>query len=540
LDHRRVRRQKELRSHCPASAGIFSLQKRRTAPRLKCGVFFLCCFTAAACARTQPTSIAIKDGLIIGTPEGTVAGTEQGVVQIARTLSLEGLTQLSPDGRALPRLAEKWGWENDFLRLRVILQKGVTFHDGTPLDSKLAVEVLRQAIARPANRALYPSLNYVRSVQEGGELQVVIDLSEPSAFLPEDLEIPLEIGTKNVGTGAFRIVQSAAPEIVLQRFDHYRGGSPSIQRVVIRPFETLRTAWTSLLRGDVDMVTDVPPEAVEFIRNDDVQVISFERRYQYLVAFNSHRAPFLSPTVRRALNAAVDRDRLVKNVLQEHGIPATGPLWPKYWAYDSSLPAYNLDQALVTSLLDNAGFRLPKASNQSDGPPARLRFNCILPAGFSILERLALELQKQLYNVGVDMEFQSLPVNEYNARVQSGQFDAAMLDSISGPTPGRAYIFWRSGRRFKGLNVFGYENPEAERLFEVLRTSGANDTAVRSATRGLQRVFLEDPPALFLAWNQRARAVRRDFQVPADAGRDPILTLWRWTPNTSTQLSSVP
>jgi hypothetical protein len=40
--------------------------------------------------------------------------------------------------------------------------------------------------------------------------------------------------------------------------------------------------------------------------------------------------------------------------------------------------------------------------------------------------------------------------------------------------------------------------------------------------------MLEDPPALFLAWSQRIRAVRRDFNVP-EAGGDPLLTLWRWT-----------
>ena len=69
--------------------------------------------------------------------------------------------------------------------------------------------------------------------------------------------------------------------------------------------------------------------------------------------------------------------------------------------------------------------------------------------------------------------------------------------------------------------MFGYENAEAERLFDVLRTS-TNEAAVRSATRQLQRVLLDDPPALFLAWNERARAVRRRFQVVQEPDRDPL------------------
>ena len=488
----------------------------------------------SACRGPAAYSPPQKETLVIGAPEGSVAGAGFGLQQVARTLTLEGLTQLSPDGRALPRLADKWVWENGDLRLRVYLHPNVKFHDGTSLTSALAAEVLRTAIDRPSNRALYPSLNYVTQVQPAGDLQVTLDLSQPSAFLPEDLEIPLELSGSGVGTGAFKIVGNETSAVTLERFDGYHEGVPSLQHVSIRPFATLRTAWTSLLRGEVDMATDVPAEAVEFVGNEAVQVISFERRYQYLIALNSAKAPFTSPIVRRALNAAIDRNALIESVLQGHGTPSSGPLWPKYWAYDTSLPSFGYDPALAVSLLENAGFKLRASSSEAGARRSRLHFTCLLPANFTIMERVALSIQKQLYNIGVDMEFQSVPAEQQDARIRDGKFEAVLVDMISGPTPGRAYIFWRSARQFKGLNVFGYENREAERLFNVLRTS-TNDAAVRLSTRELQRVFLNDPPALFLAWNERARAVRRDFDIPKEPGRDPLLTLWRWKPISNTQ-----
>jgi peptide/nickel transport system substrate-binding protein len=529
VDRRRARRQEELRSQVPASAGIVPPQERRTATRLRCGVFLLAVLCGASCQHAGTQSSAPRDVLTIGFPEGAISSADQGVAAMTNGLSLEGLTQVSPDGRPLPRLADSWVWENDGRALRIKLRSGVTFHDGTPLTSNVAATALRAAIAKPANRALYPSLNDVTAIRPVNELELALDVSAPSAFLPEDLDLPLGIGPQNVGTGPFRVVTRDRAEIVLERNDRYYLAVPQIKRLVIRPFDTLRTAWTSLLRGQVDMVTDVPFNAVEFISNDAVQVIPFERRYQFLVAFNSERQPFRSPKVRRALNAAIDRQALIKNVLQGHGTPSTGPIWPKYWAYDSGVGSYGFDPTLVASLLDEAGYPFDRTAPETDAPHARLRFTCILPADFSIVERVALEIQKQLYNVGVDTRFQVLPVDDYNSRIQTRQFDCALLDSISGPTPGRTYIFWRSGKHSRGLNVFGYENPEAERLYEILRTS-INDGAVRSATRGLQRVFLDDPPALFLAWNERARAVRRDFQIPQEPGRDPLQSLWRWTP----------
>jgi peptide/nickel transport system substrate-binding protein len=458
--------------------------------------------------------------------------------ELISVLTLEGLTQVNVavDGRAIPRLAESWVWENDGLRLRMNLREGVRFHDGTAFTPAVAAEALSRAIADRGNHALYPSLSDIVAVRADGVRQLILDLSRPSAFLPEELDLPLDVGSKS-GTGAFRLASRDASGTILERMDGYYLGTPPIRQIVIRPFDTLRQAWASLLRGEVDMVTDVPPEAVEFIQNDDVQVIPFARSYQFLLAFNSEKAPFTSPVVRRALNAAIDREALITSVLQGQGEAATGPLWPKHWAYDPSTPPFVFDPQAAISSLESAGFRLPRVSGTPNSVPARLRFTCLLPEDFSLLERVGLEVQKQLYDVGVDMQFEVVTFQEYDARIRASRFDAVLIDMISGPTFSRPYIFWRSGRQSKGFNFFGYENAETERLFQILRTS-MNEAAIRSATHRLQRALLEDPPALFLVWGERARAIRRNFRIVDAPGRDPLHTIRQWTENTEWQAVS--
>jgi peptide/nickel transport system substrate-binding protein len=479
----------------------------------------------AACDAVSPREAILRNQLLIGVPEGLVAGTDLGLQDLARSLSIEGLMQLGPDGRALPRLAESWSWEDDGRRLRVLLRSGVTFHDGTPLTPALAAELVNEAVQRPGNRMLFTALSDITAVRPDGNRAIVFDLAQRSAFLPEDLELPLSHGPERAGTGAYKVVKREPTEIVLERFEHYYGGLAQIHQIVIKPFGPLRTAWASLLRGEVDMVTDVPPDAVQFIKNDEVDVISYARRYQYLVAFNSRQPPFNTRAVRRALNYAVDRQTLIKQVLQGQGEPSAGPLWPKHWAYDTSVAPYAYDPELAMSLLDAAG--LP-ADTRQGRPNTRFSFTCLIPANFSLVERLGLDVQKQLYNIGVDMQFEVVPAEEFDARVRDGRFEAILFDLVSGPSFGRSYLFWASTREVKGLNVFGYENAEAERLFGVLRRS-TNEAAVRSATSNLQRVLLDDPPALFLAWQQKSRAIRRDFQVVREPDRDPLSTIWRWS-----------
>ena len=505
-----------------------SVYRRRTTLRVWCGVIF--CTVVASCG-PSPEVRTPGDGVVtIGVPESGVNVADLGIGSLVITATLEGLTELisSPDGRAMPRLASEWRWEREGRALRVVLREGVVFHDGTALTADVAANALRVAVKRPDNLALYPSLSDVTDIRAEGRSDVVFELSRPSAFLPEELDFPLSLGDGSIGTGPFRLLQRDETGAVLERFDRYYQGAPEIERVDIRPFDTLRPAWTSLLRGDVDVVTNVPPEAVEFIQNDAVQVIPFARRYQFLIAFNVNKEPFTNPAVRRALNVAINREELIANVLQGQGQPATGPLWPQHWAYDSSIQPYAYDPEFASSLLDNTGFPAGRMAATEESAPARLRFTCLLPANFSLLERIALDVQKQLFDIGVDVQFDVVDATDYNARIREGRFEAVFVDLISGPTFGRPYIFWRSAKGFKGLNVFGYENAESERLFQILRTS-MNEAAVRSATRRLQRVLLDDPPALFLAWNSRARAVSRDFRVPSRPGRDPLQSIHEWT-----------
>ncbi len=492
------------------------------------GVFLLSAFALLACGSSNPPSPTHSEPTIlrVGVPEGNASGDDLGVGQLLNFLNFEGLTLNGTDGRAVPRLAERWQWDDD-LTLRVTLRPSVFMHDNTPFAGQTAADLVLSAVRRETNLARYPSFSDIESVTASSDLELVLRLKRPSALLPEDLTVPLARGPEAPGTGPFRTV-SRKPEAVLERFDRYHGGKPAIDQIVVKQFESIRAAWASLLRGELDLLYDVSADAAEFVRNDNVELISVPRWYQYHLAFNSRRGVLSKPAVRKALNIAVDREGIVEKVLRGAGEASSGPLYPKYWAYDSTQAPYQYNPAAAAALLDAAGYPLPKSAS-ADRPRARFRFTCLIPQDFAVWERVALEIQRDLFNIGVDMQLRALPFRtEFNPMVEAGQFEAALLDMISGPTPGRAYMWWRSARTFKGrYNLFGYENPEAERLFDTVLHS-TNEAATRSAVSRLQRVLHDDPPAIFVAWSTRTRAINKRFALPG-AERDPLVTIAQWT-----------
>ena len=137
-------------------------------------------------------------------------------------------------------------------------------------------------------------------------------------------------------------------------------------------------------------------------------------------------------------------------------------------------------------------------------------------------ERIALLVQRQLYDIGVEMQIEALSIQELTARVTSRAYDAALVPQNLSRTLSRLYVFWHSSQ---ALALFGYTAADA--VLSDLRYAATDDEVTRAAS-AFQTILYDDPPAIFLAVPRRARAVSRRFDVPAVPGEDVTETVWRW------------
>lgn len=277
------------------------------------------------------------------------------------------------------------------------------------------------------------------------------------------------------------------------------------------------------MRGEVDFLYEVGPESREFLQSETtVALHSFLRNYISGVVFNTRRPIFRNPEIRRALSYAVDRATIVERAFRGHGTIANGPVWPLHWAYDPSVQGYLYDPARASASLD----KVIGADRRPDGrQQANLRFTCLIPENFQLWERLALMVQRDLAEIGVDMALEAIPVEKFSQRIAEGDFDAVLMEMISGFSVSRPFAFWHSS----GLHSFsGYRNPSVDAALEGIRRA-PGDSEYREAFRRFQQDIFDDPPAIFLAWGETARAVSRRFDVVKAPGGDIRMTISDWT-----------
>jgi peptide/nickel transport system substrate-binding protein len=462
-----------------------------------CAAYFVA--ISAGCRSEHPAAVSTAGSTLTigyGLTEG--ARTEQA----SNLITQEGLVNVGLDGRPVPWLAESWSTSTDGLTLRIALRPNVTFHDGTALTST----VVRDALQQQLPEYLGPSFQDIQEIQAPSPNEVVVVLKKRSSFLLESLNMLLHSPTSNAGTGPFYVASENGTD--LRANDKYRSGRPLIDRIVIRPYPTTRAAWADMLRGQVDMVYEIGSEAFDLTQAaNQTKLFTYQRHYAYIIVFNLRRPDLQDSAFRKALTSSVNRETLVSKALDGHGRPADSPMWPEHWAYDKALPHFQYAPSAIGK---------PRAFTLMYSDPSH--------------ERMAVFVQQQLQEVGVNVRLELSSIADALKRVEAGDFDAWLADVGLGPSFARQSFFWHSGNPY---NYGHYSNAKVDAALDAIKAS-RSDEEYRAGAAAFQEAMIDDPPAIFLAWSERARAVSTRFEVQSEPGRDVLSTMRLWRPVTPT------
>ncbi len=486
--------------------------------------------TLTACSRGGDVRPEANTTLRIGVASprvGTVPAI--GISAIVTNQAHEPLVSIGWDGRPTAKLAAKWEWSPDGREIRFNLEPNVKFHDGTPFTAALARDALLPRL-RDAN-AQRTSISYssVADVKAVDDRTITIRLTQPEAFFLADLTNTSLSHPKNpaVGTGPYRReteavgAVSSGPTRLLAFTEYYRG-KPGIDTVEIVPYEEQRTAWAALMRGDIDAVHEASPSAMDFVeRQTSVRTYSMTRPYYMHLLFNLSHPDLKKASVRQALSHAVDRQAIIASALNGRGIPAVSPSGPQHWAYVEGARRYGYNTEAARLLLDRAGYLVTKPSSGT-GAPRRFEFRCLTVANDARFEKIALLVQKQLHDIGVEMNVEAVPLDQLGERMAKGSFDALLVELTSGRSLTWTYTTYHSSTAPGKYHA-------ADKPLERLRRA-RTDSETRQGVSDLLQILYDDPPAVFIAWPQVARAVSTKFVISDEAGRDVLGSLWKWKP----------
>ncbi len=467
----------------------------------------------ARCAGSGPISSPNVTILRVGVGGVPLLTPQAGLQQFVGNLSIEGLIAPYEDGRPRPWLAESWETSRDRLSLTLRLRHQSKFHDGTLVTASGVAKILERSLPQLMGAAFQEDIEQIAALDDA---RIQIRLKQPSRFISEALEIAIRKPGGIAATGPYAVSPNSPSE--LRSNPDYYLGRPTIDRVTLLTFPSVRAAWAELLRGNLDMLYEVNMDALDSLEGSkNVAVFSYLRHYQYVMMFGERASPSLkAAAIRRELNAALDRNAIVREVLNGHGIPSIGPVPPQHWALEKSAPRLGFDPSLARNLASR-----------------KLTFTCLVAAD-SVYERMALALKQQLAAASVDMRVEEVTQDQLIQAGRSKNFEALLIDVVSGPSMFRSFRHYYSKVPFD-LKPVG--NSSIDAALDHVRYARSDDE-YRKGVTDFQQAIVDDPPEVFLVWGERARAVSRRFEVTLpEGGRDVLNTLRLWRPATVQQVA---
>jgi peptide/nickel transport system substrate-binding protein len=491
---------------------------RQTLTNLRLCLFILAVVVACtlACGKDTPPPASA------GTLRIGARGLGEAPRVLREMLFAEPLIALDWQGRPADRLATDWQWSDDGRALTVILRRGVKFHDETPVTSETVADILRQRIKK-----VPLGFEALERLETPDSNTLVFRLARPDAFLIGVLAGTLIIDQEkpDIGTGPFKIV-ARTPILEAKKNAEYYRGAPGLDSLQLIMFETQRAAWVALMRGDVDMVQELNPESVEFLQGaSGVALYTSLRPFYIPLVFNLHHPILKQVEVRRAITEAIDRDEIVKEAMRGQGQVADDPVWPSHWAYNAATRRHSYNPRAARLRLDAAGFPV-KSAGVPGRMASRFEIKCLFWSQDPQFERIALLLQRQLGEIGVNLLLIPASGDTIGRRAGEGDFEAYLFQMTSGRSFDWTYRFWHSSPAGSAeLQNSGYSG--ANQALDELRNA-RTDSEVRAGVADLRQRFYEDVPAAFLAWTHGTKAVDVRYEVGDPSAPEIWANFWRW------------
>lgn len=408
----------------------------------------------------------------------------------------ETLFRVTPEGEIEGLLADDWEYV-DQTHLRVTLKSGVTFSDGTPLDSA-AVRASLLRLLDPATAA--PGRFVVSTITE---VEVIDDLTfeivtaAPFAPLLAHLAHPVaaivpadrgdELARSPIGSGPYRLVEwQQSNQLLLEANESYWGGAPAITEVLYRIIPEVSTQIVELRSGGIDIIFNIPPDSFGALEQDSsLETRSYLGWGSVMLGVNTANGVLHDLPVRQALAHAIDKGLIIDEFLSGLAEPGVVPIPPtvRFAASDLTEP-YPYDPEAARELLAGAGAENLKLTLDVYQNPD--------------LEAVAQVLQFMFSEVGIDL---TIRVQEYAAYAEQLLKDDLQLYLTSWGTVTldadyTLYAFFHSSE-IPDNNSSRYQVAEVDALLDEARATP--DDAVRAAAyRDVQLDVLADAPMITL------------------------------------------
>jgi peptide/nickel transport system substrate-binding protein len=443
------------------------------------------------------------------------------------SLIYSGLMRKDNEGKLIPDLAEKYDISKNGLIYTFTLKDNLTFQDGKPIttdDILFTIEKLKDPIIKSQHKINWDGVN----VEVIDKKNIKFILKQPYASFLENFTLgimpmhiwngsPIELNNANtnpIGGGPYMVstIKKQSSGIIdsyeLVPFKKFALGEPYIKNISVNFYSNEDSLLKALTEGKVDEISSITPENAEMLKEKGYQVYSPTLGRVFGLFFNQNQNQiFIDKVVVRAIEEAIDKDQIVKEVLFGYGEVINNPIPPNLIPYNSTAKNTTARSELLQKIQndlakdgwkkDESGFLEKTTTDKKKKVVKKLEFS-ISTGNTEELTKTAMLIKKDLADIGIKVDIKTFETGNLNQNViRPRKYDALLFGEIINHESD-LFAFWHSSqRKDPGLNVALYTNAKVDKILEDAFVT------IDEASRTKKYILFEDEikkdmPAIFL------------------------------------------
>ena len=294
-----------------------------------------------------------------------------------------------------------------------------------------------------------------------------------------------------VGTGAFKWMGREGETIVLEANEDYFRGRPWLDRLEFPVIRDEIERFAAFNEGRLSHV-DVPDSQYRNVKQDPLRagrLIESSLWGSNYLGLNLKQPPFDNRLVRQALNYALDRETIVRLVLNDRAIVANGVLPPGIPGHNDALAGYSYNLVKARELLAQAGYPDGKGF-----PEIVLQYN-----RDAIHSRTAEFVLANLRDIGIKCVVRELEFGDHLKTVEEGNVGFFRMGwTVDYPDPDSfLYTLFHSSNIGAGYNYSHMESAELDELLDQARFETDMEKRIPIYHKA-EELIVEEAPWFFL------------------------------------------
>lgn len=433
-----------------------------------------------------------------------------------------GLMKFDENGNLMPDLASAYNIDASQKIYTFELRSNLKWHNGENITAEDVVFTFN-SLKNPEFKSPYRTSFNGINVSKVDDTTIQFTLDKPmSSFLslltiglvPEHLwySIPAvgaplsDLNIKPIGAGPYKfksLTRDSSGNIKnynLTAYNDYHHGTPFINELTFKFYPDYETAVTALQNKNVEGLIYLPNQYKNTLASNSLKLYNLHFPQYTAVFFNPANNSLLNDgDFRRALALAIDKDRILNEVLNGDGQTLATPILPGTLGFDNELKAESYSPDKAKELLEKLAwhtspdhaFRVKENKNaKADDPVQELSIK-LTTIDQSDNTKIISLIKEAWENIGIKTELEIISKDRIRQDViETRNYQALVfgevLNNASGPYP-----FWHSSQtKYPGLNLSIFSNKEIDRNLEIARGAG-DDAAKIEALKNFQKKLLE-------------------------------------------------